>query len=125
MRGDWAPSLPAALRTRSLTVAARWRSLGLATAALLLAGCGRYADFVLPAAAGGDPRATFEFVAHPGPVLGRGPGFDSRDVLNPSVARRGDLLNLYSGFDGRTWTTGAATSEDGLAWRKQIGRAHV
>lgn len=99
MRGSrWAPSLPAA--------------------ALLLAGCGRYADFALPAASGGDPRATFEFVAQPGPVLGRGPGFDSRDVLNPSVARRGDLLNLYSGFDGRTWTTGAATSEDGLAWRK-------
>ncbi len=90
----------------------------LAAAALLLAGCARYADFALPAAAGGDPRASFEFEARPGPVLGRGAGFDSRDVLNPAVVRRGGLLNFYSGFDGRTWTTGAAVSEDGLAWRK-------
>ena len=94
------------------------KSAWLASAALLLAGCARYADFTLPAAAGGSPRAGFEWEARPGPVLGRGTGFDSRDVLNPSVVRRGGLLNLYSGFDGRTWSTGAAVSEDGLAWRK-------
>jgi predicted GH43/DUF377 family glycosyl hydrolase len=94
------------------------RSLWLAAAALYLAGCGRYADFTLPAAAGGDGGAGFELAARPEPVLGRGAGFDSHDVLNPSVVRHENLLNLYSAFDGRTWSTGAAVSEDGATWRK-------
>jgi len=55
------------------------------------------------------------------PVLGRGSkgSWDSVDVLNPSVVRwRGRYLNLYSGFDGGQWHTGAAWSDDGIAWRK-------
>ena len=88
----------------------------------IAAGCGRYADFVLPPADAGGPRPPFQWTALPEPVLGRGDAgaWDSSDVLNPSVARfRGKYLNLYSGFDGRTWRTGLATSADGVAWRKQ------
>jgi predicted GH43/DUF377 family glycosyl hydrolase len=43
-------------------------------------------------------------------------------VLNPSVVLRdGHYLNFYSGFDGRTWHTGLAESDDGTRWRK-VGR---
>ena len=31
----------------------------------------------------------------------------------------GTLLNLYSGFDGKTWSTGLAISTDGINWVKQ------
>jgi predicted GH43/DUF377 family glycosyl hydrolase len=42
------------------------------------------------------------------------------DALNPSVVKReGDYYNLYSGFDGKTWHTGLATSTDGISWTKQ------
>jgi predicted GH43/DUF377 family glycosyl hydrolase len=87
---------------------------------LVAGGCGRYADFTLPAPDAAGPRAPFTFEAAPAPVLGRGPeGWDSVDVLNPSVIRfHGAYLNLYSGFDGKTWRTGAATSPDGIAWTK-------
>jgi predicted GH43/DUF377 family glycosyl hydrolase len=45
--------------------------------------------------------------------------WDSRDVLNPSVVERNSaLFNFYSGFDGRTWHTGLATSRDGLEWQR-------
>ena len=57
----------------------------------------------------------------PEPLLEPGPdgAWDSVDVLNPSVVRfQGRYLNLYSGFDGQTWSTGLATSSDGLAWTK-------
>jgi len=85
---------------------------------LLLAGCGRYADFTLPPLAGGDAAASYTWQANAAPVLGRG-DWDSHDVLNPSVvAASGKLFNLYSGFDGRSWRTGLATSSDGLAWQK-------
>jgi predicted GH43/DUF377 family glycosyl hydrolase len=96
----------------------------LALAALfVLAGCGRYADFSLPALSGGDPTMTYTWEAQPGPVLERGNGWESHDVLNPSVVA-GSLygspyLNFYSGFDGRTWRTGLATSDDFLHWKKQ------
>jgi predicted GH43/DUF377 family glycosyl hydrolase len=98
------------------------RSLVL-LAALLAAGCGRYADFALPAPAGPEREIHWR-VREPvsTPVLGRGaPGeWDASDVLNPSVIRGKDAYyNLYSGFDGRTWRTGLATSEDGLAWIKR------
>lgn len=84
------------------------------------AGCGRYSDFTLPAPDAAGPRAPFKWEAAPAPVLGRGPdAWDSVDVLNPSVIRfRGGYLNLYSGFDGKIWRTGAATSRDGVAWKK-------
>jgi predicted GH43/DUF377 family glycosyl hydrolase len=83
-------------------------------------GCGRYADFTLPAPDAAGPRAPFVWTAAPEPVLGRGPeAWDSVDVLNPSVIPfHGGYLNLYSGFDGKTWRTGMATSPDGLAWTK-------
>lgn len=42
------------------------------------------------------------------------------DALNPSVVEHGSLLfNFYSGFDGRTWHTGVATSPDGSSWTRQ------
>ncbi|HCC56873.1 MAG TPA: hypothetical protein DEQ47_06335, partial [Solibacterales bacterium] len=86
--------------------------------ALLLAGCGRYADFTLPPLPGG-PAPHRMVSMQPEPILTRGaPGtWDSVDVLNPSVARRGGMFfNFYSGFDGRAWRTGLATSPDGVSW---------
>ncbi len=58
------------------------------------------------------------------PLLEPGPdgAWDSVDVLNPSVVRFGGrYLNFYSGFDGRTWSTGLATSDDGVSWEKHAG----
>ena len=55
------------------------------------------------------------------PVLQRGrPGeWDSVDLLNPSIIRKGGILfNYYSGFDGTSWRTGLATSLDGIHWTK-------
>ena len=50
-------------------------------------------------------------------VPGAAGSWDSVDVLNPSVVRfRGELLNLYSGFDGNIWRTGVARSSDGVNW---------
>jgi len=89
--------------------------------ALLLAGCGRYADFTLPPLPGG-PAPHRMVSMQPEPILTRGaPGtWDSVDVLNPSVARRGGMFfNFYSGFDGRAWRTGLATSPDGVSWSKR------
>jgi predicted GH43/DUF377 family glycosyl hydrolase len=57
----------------------------------------------------------------PAPVITRGARgeWDAVDVLNPSViANEKGYLNLYSGFDGRTWHTGLATSADGVHWSK-------
>jgi predicted GH43/DUF377 family glycosyl hydrolase len=87
-----------------------------------LSGCGRYSDFTLPTVSGGDPTMTFAFEAQAEPVLTGGDGWESHDVLNPSVVSRpgpSALLNLYSGFDGHTWRTGLATSGDGTHWQKQ------
>ena len=60
----------------------------------------------------------------PAPILEPGPpgAWDSVDALNPSVARFGNgWINLYSGFDGKVWRTGAALSDDGRHWRKAEG----
>ena len=85
---------------------------------LVLTGCGRYADFTLPAPEATGPRAPFTWEASPEPVITRG---DSSDVLNPSVVRfHGAYWNFYSEFDGKMHTA-AATSPDGLAWTK-LGR---
>ena len=91
-------------------------------------GCGRYADFSLPLLTGGDARASYTFEPRPQPVLSPGAGWESNDVLNPSVVASptpnpqpltpGFQL-LYSAFDGRTWHTGLASSEDGFQWRKR------
>jgi predicted GH43/DUF377 family glycosyl hydrolase len=77
--------------------------------ALCLSGCrGRYADFTLPEPA--DPPQNIRWTWKPlaEPVLRRGsmPPWDSVDALNPSVITwRSTFLNVYSGFDGRTWHT--------------------
>jgi predicted GH43/DUF377 family glycosyl hydrolase len=85
-----------------------------------VSGCGRYADFTLPVLRGGDPHMSYTWEPQPEPVLERGSGWDSHDVLNPSVVGRGSqLINVYSGFDGRTWRTGLATSDNGQRWQKQ------
>jgi len=96
------------------------RFLALLSVALFT-GCGRYADFTLPAPEATGPRAPFTWEARTEPVISRG---DSSDVLNPSVVRfQGAYWNLYSEFDASThmWHTAAATSSDGLAWTK-LGR---
>jgi len=104
-----------ALRPTALIV------LTLALLVLTLDSCAPYADFNLPVLP--QPAAMrFEWMPREEPVLRPGaPGdWDSHDALNPSVVHRENLyFNLYSGFDGKTWHTGLATSEDGLAWRKQ------
>ena len=92
---------------------------------LLLCSCGRYADFSLPPPDASGPRAPFSWQPATGAVLSHGSkgDWDSIDVLNPSVVRlNGFYLNLYSGFDGRRWHTGIATSQDGVNWQK-LGRA--
>ncbi len=93
------------------------KSAPLALALVLLAGgCGRYADFALPAPDSSGPAAPFAWEAIAAPVLERG---EASDVLNPSVVRfRGAYWNFYSEYDGKTWHTAAATSPDGLAWTK-------
>lgn len=91
-------------------------------AALTLSGCAKYADFQLPPASGQPARIRWVWEPHPSPVLPHGaPGdFDAVDALNPSIVRTpAGYLNLYSGWDGRTWRTGIATSADGLTWQKK------
>ncbi|MFN7925463.1 MAG: hypothetical protein U0Q16_35520 [Bryobacteraceae bacterium] len=88
----------------------------------LLCGCGRYADFALPAPEGSAAaEPAFQWRARTGAVLERGAAgeWDSIDALNPSVVEfGGKLVNLYSGYDGKTWHTGVAESPDGVTWRK-------
>jgi predicted GH43/DUF377 family glycosyl hydrolase len=90
--------------------------------ALFAAGCGRYRDFTLPPPPGQAEDVTFRWEAAPEPVLGRGAAgaWDAVDTLNPAIARReGTYINLYSGYDGRTWHTGLALSADGVVWRRE------
>jgi predicted GH43/DUF377 family glycosyl hydrolase len=97
----------------------RWPVLLLAA---FTASCGRYADFTLPPPEASGPSGPFRWEAQASPVLARGNAgdWDSTDVLNPSVIRwRDAYLNLYSGFDGKTWHTGMAQSSDGVLWNKQ------
>ncbi len=89
---------------------------------LFLSGCGRYSDFTLPPPSGSPTSTQFQWQPAAGPVLSHGAGadWDSHDALNPSVVLfRGAYLNLYSGFDGKSWSTGLATSADGARWQKQ------
>jgi predicted GH43/DUF377 family glycosyl hydrolase len=88
--------------------------------ALAVASCGRYRDFTLPAPDGKpQPQITWQWRGEPAPVLSPGETWESSDVLNPSVfSIHGRLLNLYSGFDGKTWRTGLAISSDGAGWEK-------
>ncbi len=95
-------------------------------------GCGpawrpKQAPFVIegcPGVGQAPPPETWKWQADPAPVLGRGPGgaWDGVDALNPSVVQwNGRFYNLYSGFDGRAWHTGLATSADGRSWEKFAG----
>lgn len=87
--------------------------------AFISASCGKYANFALPPPDSGGPKGPFRWEASPDPVLKRG-DWDSGDVLNPSVVRfHGQYWNYYSGYDGTTWSTGVATSSDGIHWTKQ------
>lgn len=94
---------------------------GIAVIALALTGCGRYSDFSLPRQAGSPAAVRLEWHARPDPVLlpGAKGDWDGVDVLNPSVIKiDGTYWNAYSGFDGKDWRTGLATSPDGLQWTK-------
>ena len=92
-----------------------------------LAGCDSAVNFRLPPLGQGAHASTLEVAdVQPAPVLEPGPSgeFDSVDVLNPTVFKgpNGKYWNLYSGFDGKTWQTGLAESEDGqVPWTK-LGR---
>jgi predicted GH43/DUF377 family glycosyl hydrolase len=92
------------------------KRLALAALALVSSGCRPYAVFTLPPLPGGSPSATYAFEQRMNAVLSPGQGWDSRDVLNPVVVD--GTLNLYSGFDGKTWRTGLAVFSGG-AWQKQ------
>jgi predicted GH43/DUF377 family glycosyl hydrolase len=97
-------------------------ALALLVALLSTACAHHYDDFRLPPpASGGAPAERFEWEVRPEPVLTHGPDdWDRVDALNPSVIPYGgQLLNLYSGFDGKTWHTGWATSSNGLDWQKR------
>ncbi len=99
-----------------------WRFLAAPLGALCAASCGGYANFTLPPPGSAGAAAYRVAFAVNEPILGRGVAgaWDAADVLNPSVVRyRAAYYNLYSGFDGRTWRTGLATSRDGLKWDKQ------
>jgi predicted GH43/DUF377 family glycosyl hydrolase len=95
----------------------------LSTACVVLSACSTYRDFTLPIQkAALDERVQLNWNVLSGPVLGTGaPGeFDSVDALNPSVIRTSaGYFNFYSGYDGRTWHTGFATSADGRQWSKR------
>jgi predicted GH43/DUF377 family glycosyl hydrolase len=86
--------------------------------ALLSCSCGKYANFTLPPPDQAGPKGPFHWDASPDPVLGRGP--NETDVLNPSVVKlNGEYQNYYSGYDGHSWNTGLATSNDGIHWTKR------
>ena len=97
----------------------------LTACALVCAGCAapKQAVFTVEGclAVAFDPPDDLSAAVVAAPVLSPGPEgeWDAVDVLNPSVVRFGGAyFNLYSGFDGAVWRTGAATSSDGLAWQK-------
>ena len=98
------------------------RSLFVVALCLIASGCNGYSDFTLPLLRGGPPDSVFRWSVRLAPVLARGaPGdWDGVDVLNPSVVKhQGVFYDLYSGFDGKSWHTGLATSPDGIAWARQ------
>ena len=92
-------------------------------ASILLTGCSRYAEFTLPVLSGQPGKVEYEWEVFPNPIVTRGEtgSWDSVDALNPSVVvlQQGKLLNLYSGYDGKTWHTGIAESSDSITWTKR------
>jgi predicted GH43/DUF377 family glycosyl hydrolase len=96
--------------------------VGAALALSWLVGCSGYSEFRMPPPEGRPSRIVWQWKPAPLPVIGRGePGaWDSVDALNPSVIRdRDGYVNLYSGFDGKTWRTGLAVSPDGTRWARR------
>ena len=96
--------------------------LALLCAAALLSACGRYGDFAMPPPLSRPGPVSLKWPPRAAPVLAHGaPGeWDSHDALNPSVVYfHRTYWNLYSGYDGRVWATGLATSNDGLNWEKK------
>jgi len=78
----------------------------------LLSACAHYADFRLPDP-GPQTNISYGWSARAEPVLR-----DGVDALNPSVVEfQGALWNFYSVFDGKSWHTAAAQSQDGTQWR--------
>jgi len=106
-----------------IRLGSRSRLAACAAAAFLTGiGCGGYADFTLPELAGDPGRVRLRWDVEAEPVLKRGTAgaWDHVDVLNPSVVRRnGRYFNFYSGYDGRSWRTGLATSPDGRSWERR------
>ena len=97
-------------------------SLGGAVVCTFAVGCRGYAEFRLPELTRAEPGVRYEWRPIAEPVLTHGGAgdWDSHDALNPSIVRRGtSYFNFYSGYDGKTWRTGLATSTDGLAWKKE------
>jgi predicted GH43/DUF377 family glycosyl hydrolase len=95
---------------------------GLLVSVWILAGCGRYGDFRLIELSPAQPGTAYTWEPRDQPVLAHGiPGdWDAHDALNPSIVQRGGVyFNFYSGYDGRVWRTGLATSADGLHWKKE------
>ncbi len=91
----------------------RWLLLSL----LLLGACRPSTRFALPAPQGSPQKVEFVWKEEAQPIMARGDQWDAVDTLNPSVVKwRGLYWNLYSGFDGKTWHTGTATSSDGMQW---------
>ena len=89
----------------------------------LLCGCGRYSDFTLPRLDEKPGTVRWTWDVRTEAVMVRGAEWDRVDTLNPSVVRTAaGYLNVYSGYDGRAWHTGIASSSDGLTW---TGRAKV
>ena len=81
--------------------------------ALVLTGCSQYSSFTLPEDGPPQP-GHYEWQPRREAVLQT----KAVDTLNPSVLRwRDKLLNLYSVFDGRTWHTELAVSENGIVWQ--------
>ncbi|MBI4907190.1 MAG: hypothetical protein HY820_26425 [Acidobacteria bacterium] len=97
------------------------RSFLACSVSTLITSCGRYDDFRLPTVERIPAQGRWVWEPHAAPVLTRGQAgeWDAVDALNPSVVKHGDLYyNFYSGYDGKSWHTGLATSTDGLRWSK-------
>ncbi|BDC49691.1 hypothetical protein F183_A20070 [Bryobacterales bacterium F-183] len=91
---------------------------------LLTAACTPSKRFSLPAPEGPVKASVTwtwtETSATPQLTRGAAGDWDSVDVLNPSVVRWREVYwNLYSGFDGKTWHTGLAQSQDGTTWQRK------
>lgn len=87
-------------------------------ASAVLAGCGT-ASFTLPEP-GQPQKGRYEWISQ-GPVQQPRSHFDKAAVASPRVFRYGQFYyNLYSAFDGATWTTGLSGSLDGRDWN--LGR---